>query len=82
MNNFYILTGGPGVGKTTLLEGLAHEGYPITPEMEAVVGKYRNAKAVFLLPPWAEIYCQDEARKQSWDEAEYTFKKKQCAICR
>ena len=26
-NNFYIITGGPGVGKTTLLEGLQQEGF-------------------------------------------------------
>ena len=30
--NFYIITGGPGVGKTTLLDALQADGYPIIPE--------------------------------------------------
>jgi len=31
-NNWYIITGGPGVGKTTLLEELKKEGYKVIPE--------------------------------------------------
>ena len=31
-NNFYIITGGPGVGKTTLLEALEKDGFTIVPE--------------------------------------------------
>src|SRR5258708_7470219 len=30
--NFYIVTGGPRVGKTTLLNGLANRGFKIVPE--------------------------------------------------
>ncbi|MDH6354761.1 putative ATPase [Dysgonomonas sp. PH5-45] len=33
MNGFYIITGGPGVGKTTLLDTLAAEGYEVIPEV-------------------------------------------------
>ncbi len=32
MDNFFVLTGGPGVGKTSLLEALKKEGFPIIPE--------------------------------------------------
>jgi len=32
-NNFYVLTGGPAVGKTTLLEELQKRGYEIVPEI-------------------------------------------------
>lgn len=32
-NNFYVLTGGPGVGKTTLLEELERRNYEIVPEI-------------------------------------------------
>lgn len=31
-NNFYVITGGPGVGKTTLLKQLEKLGYPIVQE--------------------------------------------------
>ncbi|MDH6303687.1 putative ATPase [Parabacteroides sp. PF5-5] len=146
-NKFYIITGGPGVGKTTLLNELKIEGYevipeaardiineqvdrggvgipwkdnslytelmlhrsvedymtakarqhtkavffdrgipdslchwvmsgnPITEEMEEAVQKCRYESIVFILPPWKEIYCTDEARKQDWEEAEYTYHK-------
>ena len=33
MNNRYVLTGGPAVGKTTLLEELQRRGYEIVPEI-------------------------------------------------
>lgn len=32
-SNFYIITGGPGVGKTTLLTELENRGYPVVPEV-------------------------------------------------
>ena len=31
--NFFVITGGPGVGKTTLLETLAQQGFPYVPEI-------------------------------------------------
>lgn len=31
-NNYYVITGGPGVGKTTLLHELARRGYACVPE--------------------------------------------------
>ncbi|WP_268036536.1 AAA family ATPase [Algoriphagus sp. PAP.12] len=31
--HFYVITGGPGVGKTTLLKELESRGYPVVPEV-------------------------------------------------
>ncbi|MFN0254790.1 AAA family ATPase [Pedobacter ureilyticus] len=139
----YVITGGPGVGKTTLLNELAKRDYHIVPEharaiikqeidngrdglpwgnkerythlmLEAAVLSYhavqtnkefhffdrgildaicyadmvdieisakmdqlakglRYNNKVFILPPWQEIYHTDEERKQTWQEALYTF---------
>lgn len=144
--NFIVLTGGPGVGKTTLLTALQRQGFSTVPEdarqiikeqletagdglpwknklhyaelmltascisyerqlsknvdqyvffdrgipdtlayidMENLVierqllreaKKRRYYKKVFILPPWADIYENDNERKQTWQEAEDTFK--------
>ncbi len=40
-NNFYIITGGPGGGKTTLLERLAAHGYAFVPETARQIIKER-----------------------------------------
>ena len=144
-SNLYIITGGPGVGKTTLLEALEEDGYLVIPEaaraiiqqqiemnsdalpwknkehylkemLEASIRDYREIikadkpsicffdrsvydavcyaemigyaitepemkevmacrynKRVFILPPWREIYETDNERKQTWEEAEYTY---------
>lgn len=50
-NNFYIITGGPGVGKTTLLNELKRRKYEIVPEIarELIKEQQRdNGKAL----PW------------------------------
>lgn len=145
-SNCYVITGGPGVGKTTLLTELAKSGFGIVPEnareiirqemeqhgdglpwknkerytrlmFEASVASYnavpsgnsvihffdrgildslcyaameqlpvsavmeqagknmRYNQSVFILPPWEEIYHTDNERKQSWEEAVWTFDK-------
>lgn len=40
-DNFYVITGGPGGGKTTLLEGLASKGYKYIPETARQIIKDR-----------------------------------------
>ncbi|MCW2260306.1 MULTISPECIES: AAA family ATPase [Sphingobacterium] len=143
-NNFYVITGGPGVGKTTLIDALKSKGYSTVAEdarsiikqqilkrgdalpwknkdlyalllLNASVKSYhaisnkndniyffdrgivdticyaeminfkiptamlQNAKThkynstVFILPPWSQIYTTDDERKQTWEEALYTF---------
>lgn len=37
------------------------------------VKRFRYHRLAFIFPPWAEIYCHDEERKQSFDEAIATY---------
>lgn len=37
MNNLFVVTGGPGTGKTTLLKALAADGYKVIPEAARVI---------------------------------------------
>ena len=46
--NFYIITGGPGAGKTSVLENLALKGYGYIPETARQIIKERLSKG---LPP-------------------------------
>ena len=57
--NFYIITGGPGVGKTTLLTKLQKRGYPIVPEVaRQLITEQQQANGEAL--PWKdkELYKQ------------------------
>ena len=144
-SKLYVITGGPGVGKTTLIKALEEDGYNIVPEAARVIIQQEKAingdglpwknkerytdlileasfrdylriindhrdgicffdrsiydaicyagmigytlseqimkkvpdcaynRRVFILPPWPEIYETDNERKQTWEEAEYTF---------
>ncbi|HVF19137.1 MAG TPA: AAA family ATPase [Mycobacteriales bacterium] len=143
MDRLHVLTGGPGGGKTTLVERLAALGYATTPEagrailrdqaaiggplrpevdpvafleailqwelrsyrwaaategpvfldrgvpdvagayrqlgrpvpahVTAAVAAFRYAPAVFVAPPWPDIYVHDEERKHSWESAVRTY---------
>jgi predicted ATPase len=143
--NFYVITGGPGVGKSTLLDVLNKRGFKTVPEdareiikhqmeiggnglpwkntklytnlmLSASLKSYKSIQnaaeihffdrgildtlcyadminleisaemneiaknnlynqKVFILPPWLEIYKTDNERKQTWEEAEFTFTK-------
>jgi predicted ATPase len=62
-DNFYVITGGPGGGKTTLLEALALKGYNYIPETARQIIKQRLSKGLTPRPdPKAfarEIFEQD-----------------------
>ena len=140
--NFFVFTGGPGVGKTTLLRHLEHLGERVVEEtarvvireqvetgggavpwadneayvracaardiaafdalrhetgriffdrgimdsygangaaawaeLEAAIRERRYNQAIFVFPPWREIYETDAERIQDWPEAEETFSK-------
>ncbi|PWT71306.1 MAG: hypothetical protein C5B59_18350 [Bacteroidetes bacterium] len=45
-HNFYIITGGPGAGKTTILENLASKGYRHIPETARQIIKDRLSKGL------------------------------------
>lgn len=145
--SYYVITGGPGVGKTTLLNELSSKGFktvpedarriikeqvqttgdglpwennalyaqlmfdaslatyqrvakettarivffdrgildticymemediPVSEELNNLTNAHPYAQKVFILPPWKEIYELDNERKQTWEEAVYTFDK-------
>ncbi len=143
IKNYYVLTGGPGTGKTTLLNHLSEYGFHCIPEVarqiikdqvlnrgsalpwankaeyarlmwEESLKEYERSilnenrfvffdrglldsicymemenlpmtiaqfeilkkplyHKIFILPPWEEIYVTDSERKQTWEEAQYTF---------
>jgi predicted ATPase len=49
------------------------EKIPLPNNLDRIVSEYRYNTKVFILPPWEEIYQTDSERKQSWQQAEYTF---------
>lgn len=142
--NCYVITGGPGVGKTTLINKLKKNGFNTIPEnareiikqqmekggvavpwknkalyaklmLKASIADYNSIhefsgitffdraipdtlcymdmigynfeqadhlgysnlynRNVLMLPPWFEIYQTDNERKQTWEEAQFTYLK-------
>jgi Predicted ATPase len=57
-NNFYLITGGPGAGKTSLLENLASKGYNYIPETARQIIKDRLSKGLSPRPD-ARIFAQE-----------------------
>lgn len=70
--NFYILTGGPGVGKTSVLNELEKSGYTVMPETARAIIKEQMATGGEALP-WRNkgLYMQlmVEASVESYREA-------------
>lgn len=52
-NNFYVLTGGPGSGKTTLIEYLGRMGYNFVPEVGRKIIREQLASGGSALP-WSD----------------------------
>lgn len=52
-NNFFVITGGPGVGKTTLLKELQGRGFEVVPEIarELIKEQIENKGAAL---PWKD----------------------------
>ena len=51
--NYYVLTGGPGTGKTSLINGLSEKGYCCIPEVaREIIKKQVNNRGSAL--PWAD----------------------------
>lgn len=80
--NFYVLTGGPGTGKTSLLKLLEEKGIPCIPEVAREIIKDQIIKRGSALPwadkdayaqlMWAESLRSYELTKQSY-ETEMVF---------
>ncbi len=51
------------------------ENIPIQDDLNMLVNLHPYQSKVFILPPWEEIYETDNERKQTWDEAVFTFVK-------
>lgn len=59
-----------------LPDTLAHRelsGLPDDPGLKRAIETYRYRRTVFILPPWSEIYKNDNARTQSFSEAVRTY---------
>ena len=76
-NNYYVITGGPGVGKTTLLQHLSDCGFVIVPEDarqiireqvdsdgDALPWENREKYAYLMFEASAESYQKTKARKK------------------
>ena len=48
-------------------------GVPVSENFEQALSRHPYAKTVFLLPPWEQIYVQDAARWQTFEEAETIY---------
>ena len=51
----------------------AQLGLPVPAHVAAAVAAFRYAPAVFVAPPWPEIYVHDDERKHSWESAVRTY---------
>lgn len=58
MNQKIVLTGGPGGGKTTLLDALAERGYPVVPESARRIIKARLATGLSPRPSPVAFACE------------------------
>lgn len=47
---------------------------PVPPHIEKAAKTYRYHQRVFIAPPWQEIFTRDAERKQSFEEAQATYK--------
>jgi len=82
MNNYFIISGASGSGKTAIMSALAKQGFStvlepareILEEQRAIEGdkaseQFRYNNKVFFVPSWEAIYTNDEERRISFAEA-------------
>ena len=77
-NNFYVVTGGPGVGKTTLLQELKDRNHEIVPEIaRELIREQQTSNANAL--PWKDKHLYKEIMFDrsinSFEQAETNFNK-------
>ena len=48
-------------------------GLAVPKAMDEHARRWRYSQLVFMAPPWREIYCHDNERRQQWDEATATY---------
>lgn len=83
-NPFYVITGGPGVGKTTLLQELKKRGMPVVPEIarelikeqQAIDGKalpWKNKKLYMELMFQRSLECFESTMENATDGSPVFF---------
>ncbi len=55
INLCFVITGGPGAGKTTILHALAERGYICAAESARAIATARLASGLSPRPPWAQF---------------------------
>ena len=51
------------------VSGLVHLGLPIPEHLAAAVRRFRYHERVFIMPPWPEIFSNDDERRHSFEDA-------------
>ena len=51
------------------VSGLEHLSLPIAAHLSEAVGRFRYHEKVFMMPPWPEIFSNDDERKHSFEDA-------------
>ena len=51
------------------VSGLVHLGLPIPEHLAAAVRRFRYHEKVFIMPPWREIFSNDDERRHSFEDA-------------
>jgi len=67
-SNFYVITGGPGVGKTTLINALADNGYRCIPEVAREIIKHQQQNGENALPWKNKIAYSELMLKKSIED--------------
>lgn len=70
IRNYYVLTGGPGTGKTSLLTLLAEKGFPCIPEVAREIIKEQVLNRGSALP-WAD---KEAYANRMWSESLCSYK--------
>ena len=70
--NKIVLTGGPGIGKTTLLNELKNQGYTIIPEAARMIIEEEQQRDTLCLP-WKDIYAFQKKTADRILELEHSF---------
>lgn len=79
MRSYRIAADNPGTtffdrGVPDIIGYLRLTGLPVPDHVAKAAKLFRYNRRVFVFPPWPEIFAQDAERKQTFEEAERTFR--------
>jgi predicted ATPase len=55
------------------ISGIERIGIPLPQSLRVALQRYRYAHRVYLVPPWQELFAQDDERRHSFADAEAEF---------